>query len=404
MEHELVADYHALLAEGDPLAEWEQLRAGMEAHGLRFRERYICNVLRPLLVPRARWEAVAAASHDFFGAIATLYRWLMEDEALRAQVGLSEVEEAALHIDPGFPSPDGIGRLDGFLDPQGTLRFVEYNADSPGGLAFGHALADLFEQLPTMQRFAARHPVAPVRAIGDVLASLLAHYRAWGGQAELPTIGIVDWEGLGTAPEFVLCRDFFERAGYPALITHPGALAVRGGQLWDEASGQRIEIVYKRVLVGELLERLGLDNVLTEAMRQHAACVINSYRCQLIFQKSLLAILSERGDDPRFPAAQQRAIRAHLPWTRFVREGRTEYGGEPIRPCGVSARPPGKLCAEAQRRVRRHRHRAGLGGGERCVARCAAPRPAQRRALHRAGAHRRHHRALPAHPRGRASL
>ncbi|MGH2541661.1 MAG: circularly permuted type 2 ATP-grasp protein [Ardenticatenaceae bacterium] len=330
MIKEIIAEYHELLAAGDAGAEWEQLQAGMERSSLRFRERYVCNVLRPLLLSRAHYEEVMRASTDFFGAIRTLYGWLLEDEGLRARLGLLEVEEAAIRIEPGFPSPDGIGRLDGFLDASGRLRFVEYNADSPGGMAFGHVLAQLFLALPTMQRIAAHYRVTVVPILDDVLSVLLAHYRTWQSANERPTIGIVDWEGLGTAPEFVLCQDHFERAGYPSVITHPGALRVRGGRLWDEKSGQRIDIVYKRVLVGELLERLGLENVLTEAMRQHAACVVNSYRAQMLFKKSLFALLSEMADEAPFPPEQRRAIREHLPWTRIVREGSTEYQGRRV--------------------------------------------------------------------------
>lgn len=330
MTDSLITDYHELLAAGDPAAEWEQLRAGMEARTLRFGERYVCQVLRPLLLHRSAYESVMAASADFYGAIQRLYHWLMEDGALRARMGLSEVEEAALHLDPGFPSPDGIGRLDGFIDTSGALRFVEYNADSPGGIAFGAALGELFAALPTMRRFGERHPLTLIPVLDDLLTTLLRHYRAWGGREAAPTIGIVDWEGLGTAPEFVICRDHFRAAGYPSLISHPAALEVREGRLWDGLTGQAIDIVYKRVLVGEILERLGLDNVLTETMRARAACVVNSYRIQLIFKKVLFALLSERWDDPRFSPAQQRAIRAHLPWTRVVAEGPADFHGRSV--------------------------------------------------------------------------
>lgn len=330
MTPDFVTEYHDLLASGDALAEWQQFTAGMDAYTLRFGERYVCNVLRPFLLPRAQFEGVARASADFFGAIRTLYGWLVADDALRARLGLTDAEEAAIQIDPGFPSPDGIGRLDGFLDLDGTLRFVEYNADSPGGLAFGQALGQLYLALPTMQRFREHYTVEPPHSIDDVLATLLDHYRAWGGTDEHPAIGIVDWQGLGTAPEFVLCQQRFEQLGYPTVITHPAALALRGGTLWDEASGQPIQIVYKRVLVGELLERLGVENVLTDAMRQRAACVVNSYRAQLLFKKTLFALLSEMADDARFPTAQRAAIHRHLPWTRILLDDATLYNGQRI--------------------------------------------------------------------------
>lgn len=328
----MIEAYHDLLLAGDPLGEWAHLTEGMAHHNLRFGERYVCNVLRPMLLPRAQYEAVIAASADFYGAIGVLYEWLMADDTLRARMGLNEVEEAAIQLDPGYPSPDGVGRLDGFLDTAGTLRFVEYNADSPGGLAFGQALGALFMELPTMRRFAETHRAATLPPLDDLLQMLVSHYRAWGGDKRAPTIGIVDWEGLGTRPEFVLCQQHFERAGFPSMVTHPAALALRGGQLWDEESGKVIDIVYKRVLVGELLERLGLDNVLTETIRERAACVVNSFRAQLLFKKTLFALLSELADAAveRFTPAQRRAIHTHLPWTRTVRAGWAEWHGERV--------------------------------------------------------------------------
>lgn len=326
----LISSYHDHLAAHDPRSQWEQLKAGMEAHHLRFRDRSICSVLRPLFMSRADYDRVIHASTLFYSAIGVMHHWLMADEKMRTQMGLSRVEEAALHIDPGFPAPDGIGRLDGFIDSYGVLRFVEYNADSPGGLAFGHKLGELFSQLPTMKALGKEHPMTPIRALDDMLPMLLRHYHTWGGTRAHPTIGIIDWEGLGTAPEFVLCQNYFEEQGYPALISHPVALEIKEGGLWDSLSGKRIDIVYKRVLVGEILERMGLDNILTTCMREKVACVVNSFRIQMIFKKALFALLSEYADSPVFAPAQRAAIQSHLPWTRLVREGYTTRHGYTI--------------------------------------------------------------------------
>ena len=326
----LVTAYHDLLGEGDPLAEWEQLQEGMAAHHLYFGSRPVCSVLRPFLLPTQEYARVRRAAFHFFGALTTLYHWLMADDGMRHQVGLRAVEEAALHVEPGYDSPDGIGRLDGFFTTDGGIQFVEYNADSPGGLLYGHELATLFEQLPTLRRFAADHPLRLAKVAGTVLDTLLEHYRRWGGSEATPRIAIVDWEGQSTANEFLLCQEHFGRAGIPTVITHPGALTIRGNELWDDVSGQAVQIVYKRVLVGELLNTVGLENPLTDAMRQGAACVVNSYRAQLLFQKSLFALLSEYRRSDHFTPAQQRAIRDHLPWSRLLREGRTHFHGEEI--------------------------------------------------------------------------
>ena len=148
----LIARYHALLSEGDAPAEWAQMQAGMADRHLTFGSRPICTVLRPLLVTRRDYDAVQRASTLLFGALTTLYRWLMSDDELRRQAGLPAVAEAALHVEPGYDSPDGIGRLDGFFTTEGQIQFVEYNADSPGGLLFGHELAELFEPFQGVAR------------------------------------------------------------------------------------------------------------------------------------------------------------------------------------------------------------------------------------------------------------
>ncbi len=326
----LIQAYHDHLATNDPRAQWEQLVAGMDTHNLRFGTRYVCTVLRPMFMSRADYNKVMHAATVFYSAVGLMHHWLMADDDLRARMGLSELEEQALQIDPGFPAPDGVGRLDGFIDTNGVLRFVEYNSDSPGGLAFGHILGELFGQLPTMRAMATEQTFSGVAALDDVLPMLLRHYRMWGGTKAHPTIGIIDWQGLGTAPEFVICRDYFERNGYPSLISHPATLEVRDGTLWDSLTGQSVDIVYKRVLVGEILQRIGIDNVLTTCVRDKIACVVNSYRVQLTFKKTLFALLSEYADAPHFSPAQQYAIHTHLPWTRIVREGYATYEGTEV--------------------------------------------------------------------------
>ena len=147
----LISTYHDHITAHDPEGQWQQLKAGMDAQNLRFGQRYVCNVLRPLFMARATYDHVIHASSLFYGAIWVMYHWLMADATLRSRMGLSRVEEAAIQVDSGYPAPDGVGRLDGFIDTHGVLRFVEYNADSPGGLAFGHELGELFDTLPTMK-------------------------------------------------------------------------------------------------------------------------------------------------------------------------------------------------------------------------------------------------------------
>ena len=71
--------------------------------------------------------------------------------------------------------------------------------------------------------------------------------------AEHPTIAIVDYEDVPTRTEHHLFREFFSDSGYPAFVCDPRDLTYEKVALRYE--GRTIDIVYKRLLVNELIER-----------------------------------------------------------------------------------------------------------------------------------------------------
>lgn len=328
--HAAIEDYHTLLATADPLAEWEQLRLALDQRNLRFKERYICNVLRPVLMSRAQYEQVRVAGEGFLRAVALVYQMLMADPTLRQRIGLTPEEEQLVQLDPGYPSPDGFTRLDGFLNEAGDLRFIEYNAESPGGLAFADALSDVFEGLPSFRHVASRWQISRFHTRHTLLDTLLSHYRQRGGWGR-PTIAIVDWQtGVGTAPEFTLCKTSFEAAGVPTVITSPEALELRGGRLFDSQSGRIIDLIYKRVITSELLERMGPDNILARAVATGAICMVNSFRSQMLFKKAIFALMSEWLAAGRFTTSVAQVLARHLPWTRIVADTPVEVDGQQV--------------------------------------------------------------------------
>ena len=157
--------------------------------------------------------------------------------------------------------------------------------------------------------------------------ALLRAYQQWGGRGT-PLIAIVDWSGLPTANEFELFQEFFAEHGLTALIVDPRDLEFRGGRLY--AGNQGIDLVYRRVLLHELLAKLDEAPALVEAYEQHAVCVVNAFRCKLMHKKGIFALLSNDENSFLFNAEEQAAIRRHIPWTRRVQDGHTTYQGRRI--------------------------------------------------------------------------
>jgi uncharacterized circularly permuted ATP-grasp superfamily protein len=315
-----VAAYHALLEdERLAAASAEQLAAGQRERHLMFGERPLCVCVRPQLRTRRRYERAVAAAQGVHSALASLEKALLVDDGLRRELDLEPEEERLAMADPGFKHSSPSVRLDSFFADE--VRFVEYNAESPAGMAYSDNLAAIFAGLPVMKAFRKRFRGAFLPTRRRQLRAMLNAFRQWG-HGTRPVIAIVDWEGLPTAPEFEMFKAFFEAAGVKTVICDPRSLELRRGRLY--AHGTAVNLVYRRVLTSELLAHGDDTRVLRDAYVAGAACVVNSFRAKILHKKMSLALLSDPRYARLYTKAQRAAIRRHVPWTRKVRPALAE--------------------------------------------------------------------------------
>ena len=88
------------------------------------------------------------------------------------------------------------------------VKFVEYNAETPSSLMDQASLNEVLGEVGAMQDLAEQYQLRQFSPEKHLLDTLMSTYREWGGTG-VPNIAILDWEGLPTADEFVLLRDFF---------------------------------------------------------------------------------------------------------------------------------------------------------------------------------------------------
>src|SRR5262249_27476345 len=152
----------------------------------------------------------------------------------------------------------------------GALRFTEFNAETPAGAAYSDELADVFLTLPAMAAFSRRYSVTPQPARPGTYHALVESYVKWRGRRELPRVAILDWKEVPTYAEFELSRDYLHRQGIECVIADPREVQYRQGRLW--AGDFHVTLIYKRVLISELIERGdgGLDHPVIRAVRDHA--------------------------------------------------------------------------------------------------------------------------------------
>jgi hypothetical protein len=302
----------------------EAFAASMRARKLTFGDRVHCPFLRPFFLTEADEARMRAAAETLAALGERVTAAALESPAILGQLGLTDDEARLVAIDPGYGCASTASRLDAFLLPDGP-RFAEYNAESPAGLGYTQRLCELFDAMPAMARFRAGRRVRFNPTIEPMLDALIASYREWGGRTDPPTIAIVDWRDVPTWSEFEILRDAFNARGVPTVVGDPRDLTFANGALGCE--GRRIDIVYRRVLINDILARTDECAALLEAYAAKAVCVANTFRCKLAHKKAFFAVLTDSRNDALFSAPERAVIAAHVPWTRVVADTQTVRAG-----------------------------------------------------------------------------
>src|SRR6266478_10069168 len=201
----------------------EDLVKRMRGAKLTFGNRVHCPFLRQFFLSPEDEERVRTVAETIADLGERITSAALDDKHLFAQFHLREKEERLVRIPTGYGRASTASRLDAFLLPD-SLKFAEYNGESPAGAGYAETLAEIFRELPVMDKFAQMYEVHSYPLSARLLDALLASYQDWGGSSAAPQIAIVDWEGVPTWSEFEILQERFERMGVPTLVADPREL------------------------------------------------------------------------------------------------------------------------------------------------------------------------------------
>lgn len=305
-------------------------RAGVTFDGAPMR-----TFLRPHLVARAEWAALRAASVRLLELCGRMARAAFDGDVSRlcAWLGTPEAEARWVRLDPGPPDVL-LSRLDAFVTADGP-RFVEINSDAPAGFGYSDRMADAFRALPLFQRFASRRRVAYQPSAPRLVAGVLDAWRARtagssgsapGGR---PRVAIVDWADVKTRADQDILRAAFVAAGAACALCDPRDCARRGGRLLTPDGPA--DVVYRRGVLSELVERETEVRDFLEAYRDGAALFVNSFRCRLAEDKAFFALLTDEAFAPLMSPDERAFVARVVPWTRKVEQRHTlDPAGRPV--------------------------------------------------------------------------
>ena len=340
-----IGHWDSLLDSVDAAALCGHVTEGQRSRRLRFGDRVLCPFLRPFFLDAGDEARVRQVVETLWVLGERVAQVAIDSPDMLRQLALSDAEIRLARIDPGYATTSTAARADAFILPD-SLQFAEYNGESPAGAAYSQGLAELFDAEPLMARFRERFDARFYRPVETLLEALVASYHEWGGTAAPPLMAIVDWREVPTFSEFEILRDTFTALGVPTIICDPRDLEYVGpakaahyvpGDVGSGsrenvvsgfsrtppglyAQGRRVDLVYRRVLINDIVAREAECRALMDAYEQRAVCVANSLRCKIPHKKAFFAVLTDERHAALFSAEERELIRRHIPWTAVVEE------------------------------------------------------------------------------------
>ncbi len=328
---EAVARYHKLL-ESEPYRDlsWAaSLQDAMKEHHLLLGGRPASPVLRPHFLSRRQYTHLSSVAESLMASIDRLQRAALSNPALLSRMQLLPAEKMLAAIDPGYSFLGVTSLLDTHLN-NGTLRFAQYNSETPVGIAFSERLNDLFYDAPPVKEFRKRYHLTRLGGAKPLLQALLKSYKEWGGKKK-PQIAILEFRQpfqSSESSENALLAEFFRAQGYPTVVVSADQLEYRNGVLGREDFA--IDLVFRRLRVQEFLVRFDLSHPLLRAYRDGAVCVVNNFRSELAQKRAIFDLLTDETVTAGFSAAERRTIREFIPWTRVVAAAKTSYQNQQV--------------------------------------------------------------------------
>ena len=324
---EAITRYHKILEGGNytDLSWAHQLQERMKANNLAVSGRPISPVLRPHFITRRQYSGLVKAVESFSSSLERIEKMAIANPALLARMELLPAEKMLASVDPGYPYLSVTSLIDTHIN-NGTLRFARYVPDTPIGVAYGEALADMFYDAPPVKEFRKRYRLEKLPGTKYLLHAILKAYKEWGGKSKKPNLAILEFRQpfqTTESGESALIAQLFRREGHQVEVVSPDQLEYRSGVL--RRGDFQIELLFRRIKVQEFLVRFDLSHPLLRAYRDRAVCLVNSFRSELAQKKAIFELLTDEEITANFPAGERRAIQEFIPWTRVVREAKTRY-------------------------------------------------------------------------------
>lgn len=206
-----------------------------------------------------------------------------------------------------------IGRFDVFYKDSDNFKFCEINTDGSSAMNEDNTIGRILLESQGLQDFSSKYDLKSRELISTWVEKSLEIFSKWDSKNTKANVAIVDFKESGTSNEFLEFKKAYENAGHNCIIADPRDLVYKDGKLYS--GDYQIDLVYRRIVTFELIEKKDEIGEFLEAYRNNAMCVIGTIRSQLIHNKIFFKILHDQETLDFLSDKEREFIKRHVPYT-----------------------------------------------------------------------------------------
>lgn len=243
----------------------------------------------------------------------------LESPKFREKFGYPKLLEELILSEHGYDVNVPIGRFDIFYGGGDNFKFCELNTDGSSAMNEDNTLARIILETEPIKKMKEKYNIDYFELLHKWVDESISIFRKFNKSIEKPTVAIVDFEGSGTPAEFEEFRKAYIEKGYNAVITDPRKLEYTDGKLY--LKGIKIDLIYRRIVTRELVERSHEIQDFINAYKDRAVCVVGPIKSQIMHNKIIFKILHDEDTLEFLNEEEREYIKKHVPYT-------TEFEGD----------------------------------------------------------------------------
>ncbi len=247
----------------------------------------------------------------------------IESEDFRRKFQYPKLLEDLILIDNAYDINVPIGRFDIFYKDKDNFKFCELNTDGSSAMNEDNAIANIMLQSKSIEDLSHKYDFYNLELIDKWVDDIIEIFKGYNRKIENPNIGIVDFIESGTSEEFKVFKEAFEKKGYNTIIVDPRNLKYRDGGLY--AHDYKIDLVYRRIVTFELIEKADEIKDFIEAYKDGVFCSVGSIKSQIMHNKIIFKILHDEDTLEFLSEEEGEFVKNHIPETGLFRDNNEVY-------------------------------------------------------------------------------